>query len=194
MASASDRTHRKLPFANVKKWHHDGAMDLTPYVDTLLRELGETADTGGEQTRAIAERLAARLESSLRLTLFDVLSAAAGEITSELAPGSVDLRLRGREPSFVVTLPPSDEEPAAGPVNLADVVPTDSDDSSMVRINLRLPDDLKGRVEEAARQLGLSVNAWLVRAAAAALEPERRGRDDDRRAPHGAERFSGWVR
>ena len=40
----------------------------------------------------------------------------------------------------------------------------------MSRINLRLSESLKGRIEEAAGQAGLSVNAWLVRAAAAALE------------------------
>ena len=171
-------------------------MDLTPYVDGMLRELAASAETAGAEALAVAERLTASLESSLRLTLFDVLSAAAGEITSELAPGSVDLRLRGREPSFVVTPPPSDtaEDGPAEPVNLATQVVPDSDDSEMVRINLRLPDDLKGRVEEAARQIGLSVNSWLVRAAAAALEPEGRTRDTGRRTPHGGERFSGWVR
>ena len=40
----------------------------------------------------------------------------------------------------------------------------------MVRINLRLPEHLKTRVEEAAGRAGLSVNAWLVRAATAALD------------------------
>jgi hypothetical protein len=172
-------------------------MDLPPYVDAMLRELAVSAEAGGEQARAVAERLLAPLESAMRLTLFDVLSAAAGEITSELAPGSVDLRLRGREPSFVVTLPPSDAEEGESspePVSLANRVVPDSDDSEMVRINLRLPDDVKGRVEEAARQLGLSVNSWLVRAALAALEPDVRARDADRRVPRGGERFSGWVR
>jgi hypothetical protein len=172
-------------------------MDLTPYVDGMLRELAVSAEAGGEDARAVAERLLAPLESALRLTLFDVLSAAAGEITSELAPGSVDLRLRGREPSFVVTLPPAEnpaDESDAAPVSLATRVVPDSEDSEMVRINLRLPEDVKGRVEEAARQLGLSVNSWLVRAALAALDPDVRSRDSDRRLPHGGERFSGWVR
>ena len=39
------------------------------------------------------------------------------------------------------------------------------------RLNLRLPDALKVRVEQAARTEGLSLNAWLLRAAAAALGP-----------------------
>ena len=35
--------------------------------------------------------------------LLEALSDAAGEITRELAPGSVEVRLRGRDPEFVVT-------------------------------------------------------------------------------------------
>ena len=38
------------------------------------------------------------------------------------------------------------------------------------RINFRLPDQLKTRIEEAAGRDGLSVNAWLVRAATAAVQ------------------------
>lgn len=172
-------------------------MDLTPYVDGLLRELAVAADAGGEEARAMAERLAAPLESAVRLTLLDALSAAAGEITSELAPGSVDLRLRGREPSFVVTLPPPEnvsEAPDMSPINLSTMHATEGEDSSMVRINLRLPEELKGRVEEAARQLGLSVNSWLVRAAAAAVASDTRGRDADWRPAIGKDRLTGWVR
>ena len=37
--------------------------------------------------------------------LLDALSSAADEITRELAPGSVEVRLRGREPQFAVTPP-----------------------------------------------------------------------------------------
>lgn len=40
--------------------------------------------------------------------MLNVLSAAMDEITRELAPGSVDVRLRGLDPDFVVTLPPTD--------------------------------------------------------------------------------------
>ena len=82
-------------------------MELRPYVDTLRQELGTAAAAGGEDARALAERLTAPLESAVRLTLLDALSAAAAEITRELAPGSVDVLLRNREPVFVVTPPPA---------------------------------------------------------------------------------------
>ena len=82
-------------------------MDITPYVENLRRDLAVAADAGGEEARALAERLTAPLESAVRLMLLDALSAAADEITRELAPGSVELRLRAGEPEFAVT-------PAAG--------------------------------------------------------------------------------
>ena len=58
----------------------------------------------------VAERLAAGLDAATRLVLLDVLSAAAAEITRDLAPGSVDLRLRGREIELVVTQPSTEAD------------------------------------------------------------------------------------
>src|SRR3954464_765148 len=84
-------------------------MDLTQYVENLRRELAVAADAGGDDARALAERLTAPLEPAVRLMLLEALSAAADEITRELAPGSAELRLRSGEPDFVVTLPPADE-------------------------------------------------------------------------------------
>ncbi|SHG24900.1 toxin-antitoxin system HicB family antitoxin [Streptoalloteichus hindustanus] len=176
-------------------------MDLTPYVDNLRRELAVAADAGGEEARALAERLAAPLESAVRLILLNVLSAAADEITRDLAPGSVDLRLRGLDPSFVVTPPPVDrlmEEDAregapAGAPSLPPV-PTGGDDGATARINFRLPEHLKARVEEAAAREGLSVNTWLVRAVAATVEPDDRSQRPERGTPRGKQHYTGWVR
>src|SRR6476659_3119510 len=81
-------------------------MNLTTYVTQLQQQLEVAAEAGGEESRAIAERLIAPLEAATRLVLLEALAAAAGEITRELAPGSVDVRLRGRDPEFVVTPPP----------------------------------------------------------------------------------------
>src|SRR5436305_15338028 len=87
---------------------HDGTMDLTSYVSNLGREFATLAEAGGEDARALVERLTGSLESAIRMTLLDALSAAADEITRDLAPGSVELRLRGRDPNFVVSLPPAE--------------------------------------------------------------------------------------
>jgi HicB family len=167
-------------------------MNLAPYVESIHRQLAVAAEAGGEDSRELAERLAAPLDAAVRLALQDVLAAAVEEITCELAPGSVELRLRGRDPEFVVTHAQSDtgddldELPAPFPFS--------GDGEEMSRINLRMPEQLKSRIEAAAAADGFSVNAWLVRAAAAALErtgPEARR---ERRAPMGAKRYTGWAR
>ncbi len=174
-------------------------MDLTPYVDSLRRELAVAAEAGGDEARSLAERLTTPLESAARLTLLNALSAAMDEVTRDLAPGSVDVRLRGLDPEFVVTAPPANEPyaddrtssaiptPAAPP-------PSDAEDGGTARINFRLPAHLKSRVEDAAGQEGLSVNAWLVRAVAAALEPGERGRSAGRSRHRTGQSYTGWVR
>jgi hypothetical protein len=80
-------------------------MDLRPYVETIHHQLSVAAEAGGDEARAVAERLTAAVDSTVRLALQDALVAAAEEITCELAPGSVELRLRGRDPEFVVRQP-----------------------------------------------------------------------------------------
>jgi hypothetical protein len=162
-------------------------MELGQYVSDLQRQLVDAAANGAEDTRAVAERLAAGLDAATRLVLLDALSAAASEITSDLAPGSVDLRLRGREIEFVVT------QPAAEPdVDDRPIASVDLDDASTSRTTLRLPDALKARVDEAATADGLSVNTWLVRAVASALEPKHR-RSAQRTLRTGDD-FAGWAR
>lgn len=182
-------------------------MDLMPYVENIQRQLAVTAEAGGPEARALAERLFAPLDATVRLTLQDALAAAADEITCELAPGSVELRLRGRDPEFVVTLPSHaalGEEHDAGadePAEAGWPLPTggradvpDQEEGGVSRINLRLPDQMKARVETAAAREGLSINSWLVRAAAAALERSDPGRAPARHVPQGGQRFTGWVR
>ncbi len=170
-------------------------MNLTQYIDQLHRELMTAANTGGDEAVALAERLTAPLESASRLILLEALSAAAGEITSELAPGSVEVRLRGRDPEFVVTSPAVTEVLGPGEAQAAGIQPpiADTGDGGTARMTLRLPEQLKARIEEVAAREGLSVNAWLVRALSASLEPpdERRTR---RRTPSGGQRYTGWVR
>ncbi|MGW3649005.1 toxin-antitoxin system HicB family antitoxin [Streptomyces sp. NPDC000878] len=174
-------------------------MDLTPYVDSLRRELAVAAEAGGVEARELAERLTAPLESATRLMMLNVLSAATDEITRDLAPGSVDVRLRGLDPDFVVTLPPTEgdtpTEPDAPLEALTHPATADGDEGGIARVNLRLPAHLKARAEEAATREGLSVNAWLVRAVSAAVDGGTRPRP---RTPEKAQTvgqsFTGWVR
>ncbi|MGW4055959.1 toxin-antitoxin system HicB family antitoxin [Streptomyces sp. NPDC004779] len=172
-------------------------MDLTPYVDSLRRELAVAAEAGGDEARDLAERLTAPLESATRLTMLNVLSAAMDEITRELAPGSVDVRLRGLDPDFVVTLPPTEGGAPAQPAPPAEPFPVpavaEGDEGGTARVNLRLPAHLKARAEEAAAREGLSVNAWLVRAVSAAVGGGTVTRPPERTRTVG-QSITGWVR
>ncbi|HEY6739743.1 MAG TPA: toxin-antitoxin system HicB family antitoxin [Actinopolymorphaceae bacterium] len=190
-------------------------MELSPYVDSIRRDLAAAAEVAGPDARAAAERLTAALDAAVRLALLDALSEASSEITRELAPGSVELRLRAREPEFVVTPPPAPEaDESSVPVPPTPPVPPPppgEGEQGMARITLRMPESLKARVEEAAAAEGISVNAWLVRAINAAVAgpgsppgpgfppapPFGPGRPGPRtkRGPFGmGTHVSGWVR
>lgn len=183
-----------------------------PYVENLRRELAVAAEAGGPDARALAERLTGALESATRLTLLEALSAAADDITSDLAPGSVEVRLRGGDPAFVVTPPqtvPSVGHAVGGGAETVRAAisppatthaaspggPPSSDEGGTARMTLRLPEHLKLRVEEVAGRQGISVNAWLVRAISAAFEPGAGSRPADQpQQPRSGRSYSGWVR
>jgi hypothetical protein len=175
-------------------------MELETYVDKLREQLAVAASAGGEESLSLAQRLTAALDSAVRLILLDALSAAAAEITSELAPGSVELRLRGGEPEFVVTVPPAETagEPTDNPEPTggwsAGTAAAAAGEGGTARINLRLPDQLKSQVEQSADREGLSINAWLVRAVGAAVDRGQAGPQRERRTARSGQRYAGWGR
>jgi hypothetical protein len=172
-------------------------MQLDRHLERLRDRLALVADSDREDEARAAQRLIASLDDSVRLVLLDVLAAAAAEITRELAPGSVELRLRGSDPEFVVTTRAESRggeardgasiEEAPGPDAAA------GGEGALARINLRLPEQLKSRVEQAAEQEGLSINAWLVRAVSAVVERGRSGAGEAQ-SSSGSQRYTGWGR
>lgn len=181
-------------------------MDITPYVESLRRDLAAAAEAGGPEAKAAAERLTLALDPAMRLALMDALSQAAAEITSELPAGSVDVRLRGREPELVVDVPtlPLAAQTAAGPEVSAEP-DDDEDDGAMARITLRIPESLKAKAEEMASRQGQSLNTWLVTTIRNATRERAINVDIDlssiplfedlQRGPgrRGGRRMSGWV-
>ena len=163
-------------------------MDITDLVDSLRQDLTRAADVGGDDTRAAAERLLLALDPALRLTLMDALSRAAAEIGEALPGVSIEVRLKGREPTFaVVGAPP----PAAAP---AEDVAFESDDGEAVaRITLRLPETLKRQAEALAARRGQSLNTWLVGAARAAASDGPDFPGHQRQGLPGR-RMKGWAR
>jgi hypothetical protein len=136
-------------------------MDITPYVDTLRRDLVAAAEAGSDDLKQAAERLAYALDPSARLALMEAISHAAAEITAELPEGSVDVRLVGRELDFVVEVAPRSEIPAPPPPPAPPAAP-EEDDGDLARITLRIPEAVKARAEEKAAAAGQSLNTWMV--------------------------------
>ena len=176
-------------------------MDLDRYVTDLRQQLVAAAERGGDETRALVEWLGIALESATRLVLIEALSDAAAEVTASLAPAAVEVRMRGRDPELVV-LPAltasADETPVSRqpsePVPPSESATAPVDDAATSRTTLRLPDSLKDRAEQAAQEDGLSLNAWLVRAIAGALEPKQRRADQRQSRGSSGSTYSGWVR
>src|SRR5215470_8484275 len=146
-------------------------MELSPYVEGLRAELGSLTRFASDDVAQVAGKLAEALDSSVRLTLLEVLSAAAAEITTRLDDAVIDVRLNAGEPEFVITtVPQHAEQPAEAATEAA------ADDAGTARVTLRLSETLKSRVEAQAAADGLSVNSWLAHAAIRALEESQPGR------------------
>lgn len=148
-------------------------MNLTIVLQGLQEDLQSAAELGDERAAQVARRLGDVVGSRLRLSLLDLLSQVAVEVSSKLPNGHVEVRLAGQEPELVFVDEASDAAPAAG-------------EELSARITLRLPDSLKVAVERAAGREGLSTNTWLVRALARAV--------DARPAQSSGKRLSGYAR
>jgi HicB family len=166
-------------------------MDLSEYAESLRRELTAITRFAGEDISRAAEMLSDTLDSSVRLALLDVLSRAADEITASLDGVTVDVRLTGTEPEFVVNMA---HQPDGEPQE-----PAEGEEAGTARVTLRLSEGLKSRVEAAALGAGISVNAWLVRAIGRALEPSPEGPKPRRPfnpagRPGTGKRYTGFAR
>jgi hypothetical protein len=163
-------------------------MDMSEYVATLRRELATITRFAGEDVARAAEMLTDAMESSVRLTLLEVLSAAADEITTRLDDAVIEVRLTGSDADFVVSATADEPaEPAPGPPAASE----GSDD--MARVTLRLSEPLKARVEGAASVAGVSVNAWLIRAISQALDGPPGGGGPRKRRGVGTH-YTGYAR
>jgi hypothetical protein len=165
-------------------------MDLTRYVEHLRAGLADTAAAGGEAVVEAAERLATALDAAVRMVLLEALSDAAAEITATLDGTSVEVRLRGRDPDFVVTPAVPTEAAFAMPLPPPVTEGASDDDAATARITLRLPEPLKLRAEAAAAGVRQSLNTWLVDAVRAAAD----GPPPSRHSWRAGKQLSGWAR
>lgn len=137
-------------------------MQIDGYVQALREDLASVAALGDESTQRAAQLLAVALESALGRRLLEALTEATLELSGQLESARVEVRLGGGEPQLVVV---AEDAPAPGA----------ADEDYSARITLRLPENLKTRIETAASREGISVNTWIVHLLQRGAEPRRTG-------------------
>lgn len=172
-------------------------MDLSQYVGSVREQLANASALADEQTQHLVQKLGTSLDSALRLTLIQALSDAAVEISTELAPTTVEVRMDGAEPEFVIRQASAgthdesyadDSDDSDDDDDENDV--EDEDEEGQARISLRLSTRLKRRVDDAADEDEVSTNAWITNAVVSQLRRRRRrdfrGHGSYRRGRHGS--------
>jgi hypothetical protein len=156
-------------------------MDLSPHLEAAIADLGTVAGAD-EGAQTIVERLGRAVEPAWQLRLLDVLGEVAMELSEDLPGGHAEVRVAGRDARLVYVGPPSEPEAEGG----------DADESGPARITFRLPEALKAKIEAQAARENQSVNAWLVRAVAMAVEGRRFQLEIDR--TRSGSRIKGFAR
>jgi len=117
---------------------------------TLTSQLRLAGDD--ESIEAAGEAMLSALEPALRQAGSTLAEQAAAEIAAQIPDYTIDVVLEGGQPTLRVR-------------SEGDLVTINTDDLG-ARITVRLPEELKGDLEEAASDIGDSVNTYVVRALA----------------------------
>lgn len=126
-------------------------MRLSKFIDLLSADLKALGQLGGADLESAVSRLIPTLEPVLRTRLLEVLTEIAGELKNQLPGAHIEARLSGDEVKLVYL----QDEPG---------VTREMPSELNARITLRLPEDLKSRIETAATKEGISLNSWLLKA------------------------------
>jgi predicted HicB family RNase H-like nuclease len=125
-------------------------MKMSLVIEGFRSDAAAVGELGDEVVSEVADRIAAMLSRSAASRILDLLSDVAAELSAELPEGRMEIRLMGDDVEFAYV----DEQPATA----------ETDAELSARITLRLPEQLKARVEESASREGISVNGWVLRA------------------------------
>jgi len=147
-------------------------MDITPQIERVQDDLRAAAAVGGAEFAERAEHLTVALDASLRLALLDAISAAANELTVEIAPSSVAMRVDAGMPrleAFLDVAPAGDSTAGATSLPLAAPEDADESDAEVARFSLRISYGLKRQIETVAHREQVSTNTWIARTLAGAV-------------------------
>ena len=122
---------------------------MSKFGEQLSADLRALGQLGGPDLETAVSRLLPTLEPVFRTRLLEALTEIVGEFKDQLPGGHVEARLSGDEVELVYLLDES--------------IPREMPSELNARITLRLPDDLKTRIETAATREGISLNSWLLK-------------------------------
>jgi hypothetical protein len=125
-------------------------MKMSLVIEGFRSDVASVGELGDEVVSEVADRIATVLSRSVSSRILDLLSDVAAELSDELPEGRVEIRLIGDDVEFAYV----DERPMTA----------EADADLSARITLRLPEQLKARVDESASREGISVNGWVLRA------------------------------
>ncbi len=128
-------------------------MQISHFVEGVREDLGRLGSLGDETTARIAVNLAGALGPALRARLLEALDVVVAELNGH-----------GERPALAVTLA-GDDVTLTRPAGPGEPHPETAGDLT-ARFALRLPDELKARIEREAQRRGASTNSWMVRALA----------------------------
>jgi hypothetical protein len=125
-------------------------MKMSKFIEGLSQDLKALGTLGGAELEAAVSRLIPALEPVLRTRLQEALTSLAQELKDQIPGGRIEVRITGEDVEFLYMQ--GESTPRETPTELN------------ARITLRLPDDLKSRIEQAATSEGISLNSWLLKA------------------------------
>jgi hypothetical protein len=127
-------------------------MLISHFVEGVRSDLENLGRLGGPEIEEFAHRLGDAVGPALRARLMEALDGLIAEANAESDRRDLALGLAGDDVSLVRTRSPVEAVDAPGEFT--------------ARFALRLPEELKSRIEQQAQQMGASTNSWIVRALA----------------------------
>jgi predicted HicB family RNase H-like nuclease len=124
-------------------------MKMSKFIDQLSRDLEALGKLGGQELEAAVLRLIPTLSPVLRTRLLEALTEIAAELKDQIPGTHVEARVNGDDVELVYLHDDSTNKETPSELN--------------ARITLRLPEDLKSRIEKAANKEGVSLNSWLLK-------------------------------
>jgi hypothetical protein len=126
-------------------------MQTSWFTETLRSDLEAVGSMGSDKAMKVADRMITVALPLAKARMLEAMSMALTELSGVLGIERIDLRVSGDDVTFV----------PAEPVMVTRTVEQSADQA---RFSLRLPDDLKARIDERAAAEGTSTNTWMVRA------------------------------